>query len=155
MSFIKKSFSVKSGHRIYTPENPDKYVGKDSTIICRSSYEEKFCRWLDINSNVLEWASEALEIPYFDPIQKKKRRYYPDYYMKVKNKDGKIEKFIIEVKPYKETIAPKKHGRKKQRTLLREQKTWVTNKAKWNACINWCKKQGYQFKLITEKQLFK
>lgn len=153
MTYIKKMF-VQGKHSIYTPINIEKYKGKGD-IICRSSYEVKFCRWLDVNENVLEWSSESVEIEYYDLVKMKKRRYYPDFYMKAKDKDGKIKKYIIEIKPSKETKPPRLAGRKKKDTLLNEQKVWETNQAKWKAALNWCNKWGFEFKLITEKQLFK
>lgn len=141
-------------HKIFIPRNPDKYVG-NGNIITRSNYEMKFCQWLDMNSNVIEWASESLEIPYYDPISMKKRRYFPDFYMKVQDKDGKVIKYIIEIKPYKEIKPPVIRKNRKKTTVLKEQKVWETNKAKWKAAEAWCKKWGYHFKLVTEKQLFK
>lgn len=154
MSWMNNQYRPGRGDKLYNPRHPDKYLGDVSKIITRSSYEMKFCQWLDNNPNVLEWSSENVEIPYFDPTSMKKRRYFPDYYMKVKNKDGKIKKFIIEVKPYKETIPPKKHKAKKKAAIIKENKTWTLNTAKWKAAEGWCKKWGFEFKLVTEKQLF-
>ena len=42
----------------YHPERPEKYVGDAKNIICRSSWERKFCRWCDLNENIIKWGSE-------------------------------------------------------------------------------------------------
>lgn len=153
MSWMNNNFNPEK-HQLYSPTYPKKYVGKNKNIVVRSSYEAKFCRWLDLNPNVLEWASEALEIEYYDPTVMKKRRYFPDFYMKVKDKDGKIKKYIIEIKPNKETYKPIIRKNKKPTALLQEQKKWEVNQAKWKAAVNWCNKFGFEFKIVTEKQLF-
>lgn len=154
MSYMNSQFDHKR-HLIYEPKNPQKYVSKDPRIICRSSYELKFCQWLDHNINVLEWASENIEIPYFDPTSQKKRRYFPDFYAKMIDKTGKVKKFIIEIKPSKETKPPRNSKKKSQKSLLYEHKVWTVNQAKWKAADNYCQKWGFEFKIVTEKQLFK
>lgn len=137
-TFMNNQFNPKK-HKLYKPQNPEKYAGDPERIVSRSSYEWRFCKWLDSNPNVLEWASEAIEIPYFDPGKMKKRRYYPDYYMKVRNADGKVVKYIIEIKPSKECRPPVKRRNRKQAALLKEQATWTTNQAKWKAADAYCK----------------
>jgi hypothetical protein len=136
-------------HGQFIPKNPKKYIGK-YPIIVRSSWERTFCQWLDNNEGVVAWASESIVIPYFDPVKGKKRRYYPDFYLKTKNGDD----FIVEIKPYKETKPPTKRGKKSTKTMLYEEKTWLTNKAKWDAAINWCERMGMKFQIHTEKSLF-
>ena len=90
----------------YKPSYPNKYSGDPTNIIYRSLWERKFCVYCDLNENVLEWASEEIQIKYFDPTTKKVRRYFPDFYIKYLDKDGKIRKAIIEIKPLKETQEP-------------------------------------------------
>jgi hypothetical protein len=87
-------------------------------------------------------------------FQGKKHRYFPDFYAKIVNNNGKIEKWIIEVKPYKETHPPLKRGKKSHKTLLHEKVTWEKNKAKWISAKRFCKKMGYSFKIVTENELF-
>lgn len=152
-NFMQHNFDPRK-HDKYYPTNKEKYRGEDFPIT-RSSYESKFCRWLDMNESVLEWASECLEIQYFDPTMNKVRRYYPDFYMKAVDKYGNIKKYIIEIKPYKETHPPRKMKRKNLKSAVYENITWSRNQAKWKAADNWCKKNGYEFRIITEKQLFK
>ena len=135
-------------HTIYKPNNPEKYSGSGD-IICRSSYEVAFCRWADMNPKIIKWSSESLVIPYKDPMKEtinKVRRYYPDFLIYLDN--GEV--FLIEVKPYKETIPPKQGRKKSNKTKIHEHKTWKTNSAKWEAAKNYCLKNGMKFKLITE-----
>ncbi len=141
-------------------KNTDRYyvVNKEKTdkeyYVCRSTWEQKFFKWLDHNKNILKWSSEPLAVPYFDPVTNKDRRYYPDVLAKVKTKDNKEKVYLIEIKPYKETVLPKKTKNKTNKTMLYEQKTWLTNTHKWKSAIRFCKKRGWEFKIITEKDLF-
>jgi hypothetical protein len=134
--------------------NESKYVGKEYPV-CRSTWETYFCEWCDKNPNIIKWSSEALQIPYYDPIKKKNRRYYPDFSISVKDVNDNIKNYIIEIKPYKETIPPSAHGNKKDRTVMYEFCTYQTNVAKWKAAQVFCRKHGVIFKLLTEKDLFK
>jgi hypothetical protein len=135
----------------YIPRNSKKYIGR-YPIIPRSSWERSFMQWLDANPCVIEWSSESIYIAYFDPTTMKRRRYFPDFYMLLKDHNGKIQQYIIEIKPFKETHPPNRN--KNRKTLLYETKTWNTNQAKWNAAIQWCSKMNMVFKVITEKELF-
>jgi len=146
---LKTSEDVKK-YGQYIPRNPKKYVGK-YPLITRSTWERSFFQWCDANESVIEWSSESVVIPYFDPVRNSKHRYYPDIYMMVKTRDG-IKRYIVEIKPYKETRPPKsKHNKK---TQLFEEKRYVTNSAKWDAARRWCDKMGMEFLILTEKELF-
>jgi hypothetical protein len=140
-------------HTNYIPINKEKYIGK-GPIICRSSWELDFCRWCDANPSILSWNSEGIEIPYYDVVKKKNRRYYPDFTIRVKEVDGTESVYIVEIKPEKETLIPKK-GKKKDRTFLYEMVTFQTNVCKWKAAQLFCRKYGYKFKLMTERDLYK
>jgi hypothetical protein len=61
--------------------------------------------------------------------------------------------WLIEIKPYKETIQPKTHGNKSNKTKLYEAKTWEVNKAKWKAAERYCRLKNWKFKILTEKEL--
>ena len=93
-------------------------------------------------------------IPYINPIRKRAARYFPDFYMEVKEKDGRIVKYMIEVKPSKETRKPVKRGRKKASTMIYESSTYMINLAKWAQAKRWCDKRGIIFKIVTEKEIF-
>lgn len=153
MSWMQNNFNPEK-HKKYNPKKPKKYVGREMPV-CRSSWEYKFCEWCDNSPYIIEWSSETVKIPYNDPVKGRQRRYYPDFYVKIDNRKGKTQKYIIEIKPFKETIPPKNTKRKAKKTLLREEATWATNKAKWKSANQICKKFGYIFKIITEKELFR
>lgn len=153
MSFMQSVYNPNK-HGLYKPVNIEKYIG-DHYPITRSSYESKFCRWLDSNPNVLKWNSEQIEIKYYDPTTNKVRRYFPDFFMQALDKNGKVKNYIIEIKPDKETRPPRMRGRKKEKTFIYEQTTWMKNQAKWKAAIDWCTQHGFEFKILTENELFK
>jgi hypothetical protein len=152
MSYQSATFKF-GKHKIYQPLNEDKYIGKDLPV-ARSSWEFKYMEWCDKNPNILKWGSESLQIPYFDNIKKKHRRYYPDFTMLVKDTNGDVKKYIIEIKPYSQTIPPTTHGNKKDRTVMYEFVTYQTNVAKWNAAQLYCRQHGFIFKILTEHDLF-
>lgn len=137
----------------YSPINIKKYKGK-IPIIVRSSWERMFCQWADMNDNIIEWSSESITIKYFDPTQNKIRRYYPDFLIKIKDKNNKIKKWLIEVKPYHETLPPKITRKKSKKTIIHQENTYIRNKAKWEAANKYCNKMNWQFKVLTENQLF-
>ena len=138
----------------FTPTNKEKYKGDIEKIQIRSKWEEQFCRWLDTHQSVIEWNSENIVVPYFDPVKNKERRYFPDFFAKMKTKQGKIVIYLIEIKPYKETVEPIRTKRKTKRTLLKEMATWETNKAKFRAANMFCMSKNWIFKIMTEKELF-
>lgn len=138
---------------IFIPKNPKKYIGK-YPISIKSSWERLYAQWLDVNPNIIKWSSENIYINYYDPIQMKNRRYYPDFFQCVLNKDGNIDKYIIEIKPKHETSTPKKTNGKSKKTMLFQESTYLTNQAKWKAADAYCKKMKYIFKILTEDTLF-
>ena len=131
----------------YIPRASRKYKGDPRNINYRSSWEYKFMLWCDQTPSVQEWGSEEIIIPYVSPIDGKRHRYYPDFYVKVKGK-----KYIVEVKPLKQTKQPKKQTRVTKR-YINEVITYSINDAKWKAAKEFCKDYGMEFMLITEKEL--
>ena len=139
----------------FKPQNPEKYKGDPNNIVYRSRWELVLFRTLDSHPDVLEWASEEFYIPYVSPIDNKWHRYYPDVFIKQKNKNGEIEKIVVEVKPYAETQPPRSAKSKKTtKRMLYENVTYAKNKAKWYFAEKFCKKHGMRFEIITEKELF-
>ena len=145
-----KGFNDLRKHSQFIPNDPKKYVGK-YPIIIRSSWERVFAQWLDRNPKIIAWSSESIVIKYMNPVKGKICRYYPDFYLRT----NKGQEFIIEVKPYKETKPPTTRGKKSKKTMIYESKTWSTNQAKFKAAINWCNKMHMEFKIYTEKELFR
>ena len=136
----------------YSPSFPSKYKGDYTNIICRSSWERKFCRWCDLNENILQWGSEEFHIPYVSPVDRRVHKYYPDYLIKVKEKDDRIKTYVVEVKPYKQTRPPKTPKRK-TKSYLTECVTYAVNQAKWKAAKEFCEDHRIEFKVVTEKEL--
>ena len=136
----------------YTPKNPKKYKGDHHNIVYRSLWERKFMVYCDNSDNILEWGSEEVIIPYLSPWDGKLHRYFPDFYIKVKQASGNIKKFIIEVKPKKQTRPPEPVQRKTKR-WLNEVKTYSINEAKWKHAKEWCSNNDMEFKILTEEEL--
>lgn len=136
----------------FKPRNPAKYRGDPTNVIYRSGWELKLMMWLDSHKDVLEWGSEEFFIPYRSPVDGRVHRYFPDFFVKRKNTEGKIETLIIEVKPFAQTQEPRKQD-KPNRRYINEVVTWGINSSKWKAAQEYCLDRGWQFKLITEKEL--
>jgi len=136
----------------YRVRNYRKYKGDPTGVIYRSLWEKKFMDYCDSNKNILEWSSEEHIIPYKDPVQKKWRRYFPDFYMKVREANGKISKYLVEVKPKRQVEGPTPQQKKTKRYIT-EVMTYATNKAKWEAAEQYCRDRLWKFKLITEVEL--
>ena len=135
----------------FTPTYPKKYNGDSRNIICRSSWERRFCNYCDLNENILQWGSEEFWIPYRAP-DGRTRRYFPDFIIKVKEPTGNIKTYVVEVKPDKQTRPPKPRKRV-TKSYIYECKTYAVNQAKWEAATEWCKDRKVEFKIITEKEL--
>lgn len=137
----------------FKPKNPQKYNGDPTNIIYRSLWERKCMVKFDENPNVLEWRSEEIAIPYISPIDNKIHRYFPDFLIKVVTKEGSKKTYLIEVKPKSQTKEPKKKKRITQ-AYLREVTEWGKNSAKWKAAENYCFDRGWEFKILTEDEIF-
>lgn len=105
-----------------------------------------------MNPNVLEWASEAIVIPYRSPIDGQIHRYYTDGVVLIKEGD-KLTKYLIEIKPSAQLSPPKPSKRRKQSSLLYEAQTFAINTAKWAAAKEWAKRNSFEFLILTEKEL--
>ena len=136
----------------FTPKNPQKYVGDFNNIIYRSSWECKLMSYLDNADHIISWASEEIAIPYKSPVDEKWHRYFPDFIVKSKTKDGKLKTLMIEVKPLKQTRPPEQRKRITKQYIT-EVTTYGVNQAKWKAAIEYCKDRGWEFQLMTEKEL--
>lgn len=143
----------------FVPKNPAKYKGNPTNIIYRSLWELKLMSYLDGHPGVIKWSSEEVVIPYRSPIDGRMHRYFPDFWVKKKNRDGLVETVLIEVKPYKQTQPPNiktkltPKGRLSRR-YLGEVKTYGINQAKWKAAEEYCKDRNMKFQILTEKELF-
>lgn len=136
----------------FVPRNPKKYIGDVNNIIYRSSWECKVMSWLDNNSNILSWGSEEFCIKYISPIDNKPHRYFPDFIVKMRTRDGTLKTMVLEVKPKKQTIQPEIRKRITKQ-YLNEVTTWGVNQSKWKAAEEYCLDRGWVFQLITEDHL--
>lgn len=136
----------------YKVLHKEKYVADLQEVVYRSSWERKYMGYLDRNPAVLEWGSENIIIPYYNPIEKKTRRYFVDFYAKVKDKQGRIKQYIIEVKP---SVQCKPPTRKKRITnkYKNDLRAYIRNQSKWKAARKWADNRGWEFVVLTEKEL--
>jgi len=131
----------------FMPKNPGKYLGNVGKIIFRSGWELRMFQWFDATPSVLQWASEEFSVPYLSPLDNKVHQYYPDAFVIYKDKFGNLQKEIIEIKPYKETVLGPK-------STERDKLAWVVNQAKWKAAALFAEQQGSKFRVVTEKSMF-
>jgi hypothetical protein len=136
----------------FIPKNPQKYIGDPKNIIYRSSWECKVMDWLDRNTDIISWASEELTVPYISPVDGRWHRYFPDFLVKVRTKEGLLKTMMLEVKPKYQTQAPAPQQRKTKK-YINEVVTWGVNQSKWKAASEYCADRGWEFKLITEDHL--
>ena len=136
----------------YQPDNPKKYKGDPTNIIYRSLWERKFMKYCDANVNILEWGSEIFSLAYRSPIDNRIHKYFPDFYIKVKESNGEIKKCIIEIKPKKQTVEPIPQKRK-TKGYIYEVYEYAKNQAKWKAAEEFCKDRQWEFKVLTETEL--
>jgi len=136
---------------VFKPKNPGKYRGDVTNIIYRSLWELKFMRYLDAHSDIIEWSSEELVIPYRSPLDGRVHRYFPDFYVK-SLKDGKVKVDIVEIKPYIQSVPPLVES-KVTRKYAKKVATYAINQAKWKAAKEFCEDRQWNFKVLTEKEL--
>lgn len=127
-------------------ENPQKYVGP-LPIIYRSSLELAFIRKIELNPNVDKWSSENIQIPYFmkekqgNKFVDVRHTYNVDFTVWLKNGN----KYVIEIKP--SSLTPLNESQIRRNPMM------YKNACKWKYAIQWCKQNGFIFKVITEQHL--
>jgi hypothetical protein len=131
----------------FTMTNPAKYVGTKIPVY-RSSWEWSFMRFCDTNKSVQKWASEAISIPYRDPLTGRHTIYVPDFFIQYLDKNNRMNVELIEIKPASQQIL-ERVGKNKY-----NQAQFVKNQAKWGAANLWCKQQGIKFRILNENDLF-
>lgn len=146
MSEPERKRKTKQG--VFKPRNFKKYKGNPTNIQYRSGWELQMMFQLDKDPNILEWSSEELPIAYRSPLDNKLHRYFPDFYIKKRLPNGTIEENILEVKPLNESLPPKPSKNKK--SYEKAVKTYVKNRAKWEAALKYCKNRGYKFFVISK-----
>lgn len=132
--------------------NPHKYDGNPTNVVWRSLWERKYMKYLDLNDNILEWSSEEIFIWYKSPVDGKPHRYFPDFFVKEKKSDGTIKKYLVEIKPKRQTTPPTKPKRQTKK-YISEVYEYAKNQSKWEAAREWCLDRGYDFIILTENEL--
>jgi hypothetical protein len=135
----------------FKPRNPQKYKGNAENIVYRSSWERRVMSYFDSHDSVLWWASEEMFVRYKSPLDNKIHRYFPDFIVRMRDKNGVEKTYMIEVKPHSQTQLPK--GNRNTKRLIRETATYAVNQEKWKAAELFCLEHGWEFKLVTEKEL--
>ena len=145
----KRRADYKSG--IYRPINCQKF----GAVKCqyRSSWEHDFLRWADYNDKITKVLYEKIIVPYICKTDGKMHRYYVD--CAIEMKEGKeTKKWLVEIKPFRQTIPPKESKKKKPVTIITEKLNWVKNQSKWDSAKKYCRKMGYRWCIITEKGIY-
>jgi hypothetical protein len=130
----------------YTVKNTAKYVG-NGVPRYRSGWELAFMRFLDNNDNVMQWASESIQIPYRNPVTGKQSIYVPDFLITYKTRQNTLIAELIEIKPKKQSVIESKMSN-------RDRMVVAINYAKWDQATKWCKRNGLKFRVITEEDMF-
>lgn len=136
----------------FSPRNTKKYLGDPTNIWYRSLWERRVMVHLDGNPNVIGWSNEEIVIPYLSPVDGKWHRYFPDFFVRIRNKTGLTESMILEVKPKSQSVPPKIQ-KKVTKRYIREVTTYGINEAKWKAADEYCKDRRWKFMIITEEEL--
>ena len=131
----------------FAMKHPEKYVGT-KTPTYRSSWEWSFMNFCDNNAHIMKWASEAIQIPYKDPLTGRQTIYVPDFFIQYLDKNGRMLVELIEIKPASQTIL-ERVGKNKY-----NQQQFVKNQAKWAAANIWCRQQGIKFRILNENDIF-
>ena len=132
--------------------NPKKYKGDISNIVYRSLWELRFMKWCDTETSVEEWGSEIVVVPYISPVDRKVHRYFVDFYIKVRDKHGILQKYLVEIKPERFTKPPE-IPKKKTKAFIDEVFQYGVNDAKWKAAFEYCQDRNMKFVILTEKDL--
>ncbi len=136
-------------------KNPDKYKGS-LPIIYRSSWEHRVFYFLDRNPSIIEWASESIIIPYICQLDNKQHRYYVDINFIVNDRNGNQKRYLVEIKPFDQTIPPQMPKTKSAKAVSRYNQALLAfqkNQDKWTYARAWATKNGYIFDIWTEKTL--
>lgn len=132
----------------FVPKNPSKYAGDVNAIKYRSGWERKAMVFFDENPSILKWSSEELIIPYISPVDNLPHRYFVDFLIRVKTREGKEQNIVVEIKPHAQCHPPKQ--KKQTKRMITEMTTYLVNQAKWSAATEWCKKNNATFQILDE-----
>ena len=128
-------------------KNTEKYIGKKQPTY-RSSWEFAFMKFCDESPAIAKWASEAVRIPYRNPLTGRYTIYVPDFFINYVDKGGQTHAEIVEIKPQNQSL------KEKVGKNLNNQASYILNRAKWEAATVWCRQKGLRFRVINETDIF-
>jgi hypothetical protein len=131
----------------YQVKNVDKYMGKRLPSY-RSSWEFAFMSFCDNNPAVLNWTSESIKIPYFNPVSGKNTIYVPDFLIVYVDANQRKHTELVEIKPSTETTMESARS-------YRDKLMVAMNMAKWAAADSWARANNMRFRVVTEYDIFK
>jgi hypothetical protein len=131
----------------FTLKNPEKYLGTKDPLY-RSSWEFAFMKFCDESPSIAKWASEAVRIPYRNPLTGRYTIYVPDFFINYVDKGGQTHAEIVEIKPQNQSL------KEKVGKNLNNQASYILNQAKWEAATAWCRQKGLKFRVINETDIF-
>lgn len=86
-------------------------------------------------------------VPYY---YQRSRRYIVDVWARVKQADGEIKQFLIEIK-HSNKLKPPKVGKRKSKYYDALVEEYNINQAKWKEAKKYARNHGMEFKVLTEK----
>lgn len=140
----------------FVPKNPTKCINK-LAIQYRSSWENRFCNWLDQNQAVRKWGFEVITLPYRSELDGRVHNYIVDFYAEIVNINNQVDKYLIEIKPKHQAekpMMPKRQSAKSVKNYIYEAREFVRNQCKWQAAQNFCMANGMTFKVLNKDNLF-
>ena len=157
MNMSKTKLDKRFRQGYYIPKNPTKYIGDFRKLIFKSSLERKFMTYCDLSDIVTKWGYEMHAIPYYFPVDRKTHQYKIDFWIELKEEQGKQNKYLIEIKPEnglkKPTINENKKTFKSVNNFNKAASEYIKNMSKWKYAEAFAKKMGVKFKVITDKDL--
>jgi hypothetical protein len=158
----KPTANSKYNQGLFIPTNKNKIMkfNLEGGLYYRSGLELKAMKFLDLNPTVTLWGTEFITIPYVEvkkfrngETEVSKHRYFPDFYYEMMGSNGLIKKVIMEIKPDAQTVPPKPPNKTTTKALnsydyaLNE---YNKNMHKWAGALEYCKKKGFEFIIVTE-----
>ena len=137
---------------LFKPKKPKKYKGDPTKVIYRSSWERKFMDYCDLKDSIVEWSSESTVVNYLYDVDGKKHRYFIDFRIVVREKEDRLQTYLVEIKPAKKT-KPQKKPKRQTKSYLYESMEYVKNQNKWEAAKKYADERGWKFIVLTENEL--
>ena len=101
----------------------------------------------DTSSSIIKWNSEDVVVSYISPKDGKPHRYFVDFWIKYIDKQGNTKTALVEVKPFHQTVPPKKKDDIKSMVL------YAVNLAKWEAAKKVADASNCEWMLLHEYNL--